>query len=244
MRISRIHVPELPDSVGIFPLPDQAAHYVKNVLRLKTGSEVILFTGMGKDYSAKLVSVEKKSVTVELLSLLNTDTESSLTCHLGLGLTRGERMDYAIQKATELGVTSITPLFTERCEVKLKGNRIDKRLAHWQQVAISACEQSGRTIIPTVHPPENFVEWVSTCQSPAKIILDHRQASQLSPRTDINEITLVTGPEGGFTQQEIEEAIKAGFETVVLGKREMRAETAPVAALAVLQFCLGDFGEN
>lgn len=241
MRLSRLYVP-LPLQVGNeVELPDHSAHYVRTVLRLKSGTAVVVFNGDGNEYTGHLASVSKKAVTLLPESVQRPERESALHVHVALGLSRGERMDYAIQKCTELGASSMTPLFTERSEVRLKGDRIDKRLAHWQQVAISACEQSGRLQIPEVHPPCELRDWLQTCQAPWKFVFDHRQKTSLPVNEVVGELALLTGPEGGFSEAELEAATAAGFRAVTLGQRVLRAETAPVAALSVLQWLWGDF---
>ena len=152
MRLSRFYI-AAPLSLGQHALPEEQAHYIGRVLRHGVGDAVQLFDGSGQEYLGQLIEVGKKSVRVELTEQLPGQPDSPLRVHLGQGLSRGERMDWAIQKATELGVAEITPIVSERCEVRLKDERADKRLAHWQQVAISACEQCGRSTVPLIHPP-------------------------------------------------------------------------------------------
>ncbi len=159
MRLSRFFI-DAPLSLGQHPLPDASAHYISRVLRLSAGSAVQLFDGSGSEFRGELLEVGKKSVTVELHERLTGMPESPLQIHLGQGLSRGERMDWAIQKATELGVTQITPIISERCEVRLNDERADKRLAHWRQIAISACEQCGRSVLPVIHPPMSLRDWL------------------------------------------------------------------------------------
>ena len=148
-----------PLALGLHDLPEAQAHYLSRVLRLNVGATVQLFDGSGKEYRGELSSVTKKTVQVNVQECLDGLPESSLHIHLGQGLSRGERMDWAIQKATELGVAEITPLFTERCEVRLNDERAQKRLEHWQQIAISACEQCGRSKVPVIHSPQSVKDW-------------------------------------------------------------------------------------
>ncbi len=150
MRLSRFFI-DAPLSLGRHSLPEASAHYISRVLRLSSGSAVQLFDGSGAEFRGELAEVGKKTVTVELQECLAGMPESPLRIHLGQGLSRGERMDWAIQKATELGVAQITPIVSERCEVRLNDERVDKRLAHWRQIAISACEQCGRSVLPLIH---------------------------------------------------------------------------------------------
>ncbi|WP_165676137.1 16S rRNA (uracil(1498)-N(3))-methyltransferase, partial [Metapseudomonas otitidis] len=158
MRLSRFFI-DAPLALGQHTLPEAQAHYIGRVLRLTEGDAVQLFDGSGQEFIGELVELGKKSVRVELREAFAGLVESPLKVHLGQGLSRGERMDWAIQKATELGVAEITPLVSERCEVRLKDERADKRLAHWRQVAISACEQCGRSVLPVIHPPVTLGEW-------------------------------------------------------------------------------------
>ena len=159
MRLSRFFI-DAPLSIGEHDLPEAQAHYIGRVLRMAAGDAVQLFDGSGQEYLGQLLEVGKKSVRVSLDQVLPGQADSSLHVHLGQGLSRGERMDWAIQKATELGVNQITPIVSERCEVRLKDERADKRLAHWRQVAISACEQCGRSTLPLINPPLTLAEWL------------------------------------------------------------------------------------
>src|SRR5690554_5015439 len=148
-----------PLALGVHELPEAQAHYLSRVLRLTVGASVQLFDGSGQEFIGQLTAVAKKSVQVELHQCVAGLPESPLRIHLGQGLSRGERMDWVIQKATELGVAEITPLFSERCEVRLNDERAQKRLEHWRQVAISACEQCGRSSVPVIHPPLALAQW-------------------------------------------------------------------------------------
>lgn len=242
MRISRIFTTLALQSNASVKLTDQEAHYLSKVLRLKPDAEVILFNGDGNEYTGKIVSLNKKQVEVYLSQQHSPTTESPLHSILALGISRGERMDYAIQKSTELGISEIVPLFTEHCEVKLQGERLLKRQAHWQQVAISACEQSGRTMVPKVHQPITIASWLSDVNCSTKFIFDHRQAQTLADLdlAKAEEVALLIGPEGGFSQKEVVSAQDVGFQGITLGPRVLRTETAPLAALTVLQYLWGD----
>ncbi|MEX2365433.1 MAG: 16S rRNA (uracil(1498)-N(3))-methyltransferase, partial [Pseudohongiellaceae bacterium] len=158
-----------------------------------------------------------------------------------LGISRGELMDYVLQKSSELVVSCITPVFTEHCEVKLDPGRIGKRMSHWQQVIISACEQSGRSHVPRLQQPVALASWLNASGMPVKLVFDHQQGQSLSCLAPGQAIALLTGPEGGLSAAELEQAREAGFQGIRLGPRVMRTETAPVAALAVLQYLRGDF---
>ncbi|WP_220813724.1 16S rRNA (uracil(1498)-N(3))-methyltransferase [Pseudomonas paralcaligenes] len=239
MRLSRFFI-DAPLSLGQHELPEAQAHYIGRVLRHAAGDAVQLFDGSGREYRGELVEVGKKTVRVELREQLDGQAESPLHIHLGQGLSRGERMDWAIQKATELGVAEITPIVSERCEVRLKDERADKRLAHWRQVAISACEQCGRSVLPTLHAPLTLGEWQASVAAELKLVL-HPVAAPLESHAKPQTLAFLIGPEGGLTDTEVEQAKGAGFHAARLGPRVLRTETAPVVALAVAQQLWGDF---
>ncbi|MEB2327599.1 MAG: 16S rRNA (uracil(1498)-N(3))-methyltransferase [Pseudomonas sp.] len=238
MRLSRFFI-DAPLALGSHALPETAAHYIGRVLRLSNGSAVQLFDGSGQEYLGELVEVGKKQVRVELRQQLAGLPESPLQIHLGQGLSRGERMDWAIQKATELGVAQITPLISERCEVRLNDERADKRLAHWRQIAISACEQCGRSVVPTIHPPQQLGDWLPV-EAELKLVL-HPVAAPLTSHAQPRTLAFLIGPEGGLSEHEVEQAQQAGFQAARLGPRVLRTETAPVVALSVAQQLWGDF---
>jgi 16S rRNA (uracil1498-N3)-methyltransferase len=245
MRIPRIYVSELNPDGSIFNLPEEAANHVGRVLRMETGRELILFNGQsnqGKygEFDAVITEVGKRHVAVKINGFRAVANESPLVIELGQGISKGDRMDYTIQKAVELGVTSITPLWTERCDVKLKGERLEKKLAHWQQVAISACEQSGRCRVPNIAEPRELNEWLATCQGELKWALDPRGPQQTLPQK-ISSCDLLVGPEGGLNEQEIALALQQGFNAKVLGPRILRTETAALAAMSMLQSLYGDY---
>ena len=168
------------------------------------------------------------------------DREAALPIYLGLAVSRGERMDYAVQKSTELGVAELFPLLTERTEVRLKADRFEKKRQHWQTIAYSACEQCGRNRPPVIHTPQPLLQWLSTAPGDCRLVLHHRSSDTLADTPRPESASLLIGPEGGLTDAEIEAALGAGFAPLRLGPRVMRTETAPVAALAVLQFHWGD----
>ncbi|MCM2319895.1 MAG: 16S rRNA (uracil(1498)-N(3))-methyltransferase [Pseudomonas sp.] len=239
MRLSRFFV-DLPLSLGQHPLPEAQAHYIGRVLRLAVGDAVQLFDGSGQEFVGELVEVGKKSVQVELREQFAGQTESPLRIHLGQGLSRGERMDWAIQKATELGVAEITPLVSKRCEVRLKDERADKRLAHWRQIAISACEQCGRSRVPTINPPLSLDDWLAQTAADLKLVL-HPVAEPLASHARPASLAFLIGPEGGLSDAEVRLAQQAGYHPARLGPRVLRTETAPVVALSVAQQLWGDF---
>lgn len=239
MSLPRFYV-DAELALGTVDLPEATSHYLSRVLRLAVGAQIQLFDGSGDEYLSEITAISKKVVSVELTEQVAGLPDSSLAIHLGQGLSRGERMDWAIQKATELGVTEITPLFTERCEVRLNDERAEKRLAHWRQIAISACEQCGRSTIPVIHPPQAIAEWMQTVQADLKLVL-HPVAQPLTAHQPPNSLAFLIGPEGGLTEAEVAQAAGAGFLPARLGPRVLRTETAPVVALSVAQQLWGDF---
>ncbi|MCL6268443.1 16S rRNA (uracil(1498)-N(3))-methyltransferase [Sansalvadorimonas sp. 2012CJ34-2] len=241
MRNPRIYAPVQLQEYQPVDLPESAANHVGRVLRMKPSDPLILFNGEGGCWQARINAVSKKQVQVVPLEFMPIDKESPLTISLGQTLSRGERMDYAIQKAVEAGVTEITPLFTERCEVKLNSERADKRLRHWQQIIISACEQCGRNIVPVIHSPVPVSEWVANRNTDLKFVLHHRTKQALTGYDSPKTVSLLIGPEGGLTADEISTAEGQGFNPLVLGPRVLRTETAPVAAISLMQYLWGDW---
>ncbi|CAI8881939.1 Ribosomal RNA small subunit methyltransferase E [Pseudomonas chlororaphis] len=239
MRLSRFFI-DAPLSLGEHELPEAQAHYIGRVLRMAEGDALQLFDGSGNEFRGTLLEVGKKRVVVRLDESFAGQVESPLQIHLGQGLSRGERMDWAIQKATELGVSEITPIFSERCEVRLKDERADKRLAHWRQVAVSACEQCGRSRVPVIHPPMLLADWIKQTQADLKLVL-HPVAEPLVSHVKPATLAFLIGPEGGLSDTEVDQAQDAGFLPARLGPRVLRTETAPVVALAVAQQLWGDF---
>lgn len=225
-------------------LTDEVAHHLLRVLRAQSGERLVLFNGEGGCYDAELAGVGKKSATARILGFSADDRESPLCTHLGQVMSRGERMDYAIQKATEMGVSVITPLFSERCELKLRGEeRADKKLEHWRQIAISACEQCGRNRLPQINPPLPLDQWLTETEEVARYVLAPSVSGGPAPTSDgPKSVALLIGPEGGLSEAEISRAVNAGFAPWQLGPRVLRTETAPVAALSVLQWLYGDYG--
>lgn len=239
MRLSRFFI-DAPLSLGQHELPEAQAHYIGRVLRHAVGDAVQLFDGSGQEYRGELIEVGKKSVRVELTEQFNGLGESPLRVHLGQGLSRGERMDWAIQKATELGTAEITPIVSERCEVRLKDERADKRMSHWRQVAISACEQCGRSVLPQINPPQLLADWLKEVEAELKLVL-HPVAEPLQSHAKPGTLAFLIGPEGGLSESEVLRATDSGFHPARLGPRVLRTETAPVVALAVAQQLWGDF---
>lgn len=225
---------------GITVMLDQnASHHLLQVLRKKSGERFIIFNGGNGEFDATLISENKKTACIEIGAFHPIKTESKLKIHLGQAISRGERMDYAIQKSVELGVAEITPLFTEFCQVQLSENRIDKRVAHWQAIAISAVEQSGRCVVPIVHQPIFFNDWI-TQKCDVKIICCPRTLREQSVLASANNMLITIGAEGGFSDRELNAAFRENFLSMSLGPRVLRTETAAVVALTMLQMQYGD----
>ena len=241
MRISRLYTNAALQSGNTIELDDDNAHYARSVLRLKNDAPIILFNGTSGEFVGKILEVSRKSVRVELEKHVERSVESNLKIQLGLGISRGDRMDFSVQKAVELGVTSITPLITERCVVQFKDEKKSQRWQHWQKIIQHAAEQSGRTVLPDFADVSVLNSWV-TKQNGLKVFLDpyaEKNLAQLSPEN--NSVTLLTGPEGGFSSAERDIAKAAGFIPVRLGARILRTETASLAALSAVQMLWGDF---
>ena len=243
MRIPRIFT-DSPLAVGSqCQLDDNAANHVGRVLRMQAGQALLLFNGDGQDYRATITEAGKKHVQVDVTEAAENETESPLRVILAQTLSKGDRMDYAVQKAVEMGVSEIVPLTTERCDVKLKGDREDKRLRHWQQVAISAAEQCGRARVPLIRPVMTVQQWLEHAQAcDLRLVLHHRTEQSLNTLEKPSSIALMIGPEGGLTAEEIALAEDNGFLPVALGPRVLRTETAPVAAIGLCQWLWGDIG--
>ncbi|HET8790040.1 MAG TPA: 16S rRNA (uracil(1498)-N(3))-methyltransferase [Modicisalibacter sp.] len=240
MKAPRIHVDAALAPGVDLTLPDAAARHVAAVLRLREGAPLRLFDGRGKEALAELVEVTRKRVVARIATLADGQGESPLLVHLGQAISKGDRMDYAIQKAVELGVAAITPLYTEHCDVRLKGDREAKKLTHWQAVAASACEQCGRATLPTVHAPQLVSEWLAGRDEALRLVLHPATESVWRDAHDITSAALLIGPEGGLSDAEVVCANDAGFTPLTLGPRTLRTETAPVVALALLQHYFGD----
>uniref|UniRef100_A0A486XY46 Ribosomal RNA small subunit methyltransferase E n=1 Tax=Rheinheimera sp. BAL341 TaxID=1708203 RepID=A0A486XY46_9GAMM len=240
MRIPRIYHHGAIALNQEFALDDDAANHVGRVLRMAVGSELLLFNGDGFNYPARISNSDKKRVYVIAGAQQPNPVESPLKIHLGQGISRGDRMDFAIQKAVELGVTEITPLFTERCGVKLDGERLAKRNEQWQKIAISACEQSGRSVVPVVHPAVSLDSWLAQDTKELKLTLHPRAKDTIKTLIPNPNIRLVIGPEGGFSEQEMALTTAAGFNGIQLGPRVLRTETAALTAISALQLQFGD----
>lgn len=238
----RFYLPENLSVGQTVALPDNIVRHL-NVLRVRPNENITLFDGKGKAHAARLTVLEKRRAEAEILHEETADTESPLNITLIQSISSGERMDFTLQKSVELGVTAIQPVISERCIVRLDGERAAKRLARWQEIVISACEQSSRNTVPPVLPIIGYRKALDKMPSEStKLIMSINRACKLSDiRHPSSAIVFMVGPEGGWTEQEEQQAFDAGFQAVTLGKRILRTETAALAALAAMQTLWGDF---
>ncbi|MDP3294460.1 MAG: 16S rRNA (uracil(1498)-N(3))-methyltransferase [Nevskia sp.] len=240
--MTRIHIP-VPLTVGTsLDLPDDAARHVAQVLRMKVGEPLTLFNGDGGEYAATITATGRRDVSVSVDRFDPVDRESRLAITLAQCVSKGERMDYTVQKAVELGVTRILPLLSERSVVKLDAERWDKKLEHWRGIATSACEQSGRTRLPEVAAVQKLDAWLASSDQALRLVLAPTESVSLRSLAGATNIALLIGPEGGLSDHEIAAARRAGCIGIGLGPRVLRTETAGVAALAALQLLWGDLG--
>ena len=240
MRIPRIYSPQALRGESHLTLDAAAARHVVQVLRLPVGAELVLFDGHGGQYRARITAADRRKLMVEVLEHQALECEAPLALHLLQGISRGERMDWVMQKATELGVASITPVVTARCGVKLSPQRQARRLEHWQGVIVAACEQCGRNRLPRLEGVQDLARALGGLRG-SGLVLDPaagRRLGDLPP--PVQELTVLIGPEGGLTAEEVRAAAAAGFEPVSLGPRVLRTETAALAVLAALQARWGD----
>ncbi len=250
MRVPRIFSDRTLAEGGDIALEAGAARHLLSVLRLRPGDALIVFNGRGGEYRARLLTADGKQARVRLEHYQEGPPPSPLRITLAVGLSKGERMDWVIQKAVELGVQRICPLVTERCEVRLKGQRAERKSRHWQAIAESACEQSGQNLVPRIAAPVALQMALAEAEQGAdacKLILDPRASQSLAslldsrPPGQITAVILLSGPEGGFTDAEVDLVTRHGFTAVSLGPRVLRTETAPLAACALLQGHWGDW---
>jgi 16S rRNA (uracil1498-N3)-methyltransferase len=244
MRIPRIFVPHPLQPGRDVDLPVQAGEHLARVLRLDRGHPLRLFNGDGREYAGEIAKLAKRAVSARVLELLpSCDRESPLRITLAQGIARGDKMDWILQKATELGVARIVPLVTDRTEVKLDAERAQKRVAHWQAVVASACEQCGRNQLPGISEPAKLHDWAARLGDEAglRLALDP-QGDARARALDIDGwVTLAVGPEGGLSGHDLAILAQAGFRGLRLGPRILRTETAGLTAMAALQAIHGDF---
>ena len=242
MRVTRVFLPQSLVTGESIQLNDEAAHYMLTVLRLKAGYSLVVFNGEGGEYQATITELgRKKSLTLLIGEFQSRNSESPIDTTLAIGISRGERMDYAVQKAVELGVTTISPLLTEYCVVKLDPQQAERRHRHWQRIVEHACEQCGRTIVPCINHPVNLFDWLVQPREGCQLLFDPDQNKDLGAvKTIDQQFHILIGPEGGLSDRECVQANTAGFQSVSMGPRVLRTETAVVAALTSLQLRWGD----
>ncbi len=240
MRIPRIYTAQELQANASVQLESGPSAHIARALRMQVSDKLLLFNGKSGEYPATIIALDKKNVLVATGAHQAREIESCLQIHLGIAVSRGDRMDWVVQKATELGVTELTPLFTERTAVKLADERAARKILHWQHIAIGACEQCGRNRLPLIHPLQPVHGWLASTVAERKFVLHHRAHSIGGAANKPTSIALLVGPEGGLSGGEIDAAEQAGYQSLQLGPRVLRTETAPLAALAILQAHWGD----
>ena len=218
-------------------LDSDNSHHLNKVLRFPVGQNIILFNGDGFDYTA-VVQSAKKTTNLKVISKKVNNNESKLELTLAQGIAKGEKMDFLIQKAVELGVTRIIPMKLERCVVRLRDEKVQKKIDHWQKIANHACEQSGRSVIVDVSHPASLEELLEVTNHNG-FVLHHRATLGLSQVKETSKATILIGPEGGLTEKEVNDSEVAGYQSIIIGKRVLRTETASLAAIANMQLLWG-----
>jgi 16S rRNA (uracil1498-N3)-methyltransferase len=224
-------------------LSPEAGQHVRVVLRMQPGDKITLFCGDNREFAAILTDVCRKKISVKILTERVVSRESPRAIHLAQAISKGERMEWVVQKTVELGVTSITPIITARSLMKLDAERMEKKRTQWQAIAIAACEQSGRNQVPLVKSAHSLEEYLQKKVAPLQFVLQPKEAKTWR---DYNfaqaktELALLIGPEGGFSQEELQQIFSAGYNPLCLGPRVLRTETAAIVALSVLQAICGD----
>ena len=243
MRIPRIYHSE-PLHVGSeIDLEEDAANHVGRVLRMSAGQQLELFDGTNLTFSAEITQADKKRVKVRVVSSNADNRESPLHLHLGQVMSRGEKMEFTIQKSIELGVNVITPLFSERCGVKLDAERLAKKIQQWQKIAVAACEQCGRNWLPEIRPAMTLQAWCAEADSGLKLNLHPRAQHSINTLPQpVERVRLLIGPEGGLTTEEIAMTADQGFTDILIGPRVLRTETTALTAITALQVRFGDLG--
>lgn len=243
MRQHRVYTSRDLAPGQLVQLEEKASRHLSKSLRLATGDRLTLFNGDGYDYFGTILKSPKTALEIKIDNRSEPQQKPLLDIHLGIVILKGERMDYALQKTTELNVSRITPLFSQYAVVQLSGERLNKRMQHWQGVINSACEQSGRCYVPRLNPAERLQDFLAARKD--CFFLSPRASSVLSQnKPEGNQLSLVTGPEGGFSDSEEEMATDLGAIPVRLGEIILRAETAPVAAISAIQTLWGDFSQT
>ncbi|TLY94764.1 MAG: 16S rRNA (uracil(1498)-N(3))-methyltransferase [Gammaproteobacteria bacterium] len=241
MRLTRVYLDAPLEAGGRVTLTDSAARHLTRVLRLRPGQALTLFNGGGGEYAATIEAVHGEKVEVAVGEAQAIERESPLSLTLAQGVSRGERMDFVVQKATELGASSIVPLLTERSVVRLSAPQAARKLEHWRAIAVSACEQSGRNRLPKVLSLIPLADFLTQSGSGSRLLLSPTGSTRIQDvPTPVSSVTVLIGPEGGLADAEQSAALAAGFTAVRLGPRILRTETAAIAALTVLQREFGD----
>lgn len=241
MRTYRFFIDKPTLSVGDrLIIEPPLSHHMVTVLKLKEQQSVKLFNGTGVTFLGDILNITRRTVMVEVLKAYEESRESPLRIHLIQSISKGDRMDFTLQKSVELGVTEITPVFSERSEVRLRGERVETKMAHWRKVMISACEQSGRNHIPTLHTPVYFLDWIKNNPVQLGIIADPKATQTIHDLKIPQQVSLMIGPEGGFSLGEIDAAVQHQFVSIKMGPRILRTETAAMVIITALQFQAGD----
>jgi 16S rRNA (uracil1498-N3)-methyltransferase len=240
MRTPRIFLDRSIQINDYIELGSDTSHRLATVLRLAKDMPIILFNNDNYEYLCSIFDIKRNKIGLKVLEKISKNIESPLKIHLGQVISKGEKMDFVIQKATELGVYKITPLFSERGIVLLKHERLEKKTEHWQKIAIHAAEQCGRTFVPIIANPIGITEWVHGCSEQNRLVLDPMAANSLATIEMIDSVALLIGPEGGLSIEEIEFAKDRGFQKIKLGPRILRTETAALTIIAAIQYKAGD----
>lgn len=248
MRTLRIYLSQTLSLHQHVDIVGDSAHHLIKVLRVVPGQKLIVFNGQGGEFEAAISAIQKKSLSIEVINFVDCNREPPILIELGIALIKPDRMDWLIQKATELGISSITPIITEYTDLKINAQRMEKKREHWQKVAQNACQQSMRTRLPTINTHCNLTDWLSNCTHDARWMLDPNgppfstEKFRQKATATMPSFCLFVGPEGGITEHEHRIAIENDFLAFSLGPRIMRAETAPLAAITLIQHYFGDFG--
>lgn len=242
MRIHRVYTDQALEPGTQLTLDGPQAHYLGRVLRVAPGQVIVLFNGDGRDYACDVREAGRNSLALDVRSRLPAKPESPLHITVVQAVSRGERMDQTLQKCTELGAAAFQPVWSERVEVRLKGAKLEKRQQHWDGVVISACEQSGRAVVPTVKPALPLTDWLRAPSAGVRLVLAPGAERGLAAVSPGKPVELAVGPEGGFSDAEIDLLVAKGVQAVSLGPRILRTETAAPAAVAILQALGGDLG--
>jgi len=240
MRIPRVFVDNSLLNGETLSLSKEASGYVSRVLRLRAGDSLHLFNNTGGYYCAEIINLGKRVSELKVGLHVDDDRESRLNITLAQGISRGQHMDITIQKSVELGVSRIVPIITEYSNVRLNQERTDQKLNHWKKICISACEQCGRNVLPEIMEPLTLTNWLEQDVQQQKILLNPEANKSLTKIPKSTEIILLSGPEGGFSDFEIEQAMSKGYQSVQLGPRILRTETAGPTAIAICQSLWGD----